>query len=70
LPDGLSIGASSSPALLNLNEEALAVPRAWDKPEFGPCALVAATLLTDWGLSLSRCHGLTVLSFLGSVGDY
>jgi hypothetical protein len=36
--------------LAYLNEEALAVPRAWDKPEFGPCALVAATLLTDWGL--------------------
>jgi len=35
--------------LTYLNEEALVVPRACDKPEFGPCALVAATLLTDWG---------------------
>ena len=35
--------------LAYLNEEALVVPRACDKPEFGPCALVAATLLTDWG---------------------
>jgi hypothetical protein len=35
--------------LADLNEETLVVPRAYDKPEFGPCALVAATLLTDWG---------------------
>jgi hypothetical protein len=35
--------------LAYLNEETLVVPRAYDKPEFGPCALVAATLLTDWG---------------------
>jgi hypothetical protein len=26
------------------------VPRAYNKPKFGPCAPVAAALLTDWGL--------------------
>src|SRR6266404_6898800 len=25
------------------------MPRAYNKPEFGPCAPVAAALLTDWG---------------------
>jgi len=39
--------------LTYLNEEALVVPRACDKPEFGPCALVAATLLTDWGRDIN-----------------
>ena len=24
------------------------MPRAYNKPEFGPCAPVAAALLTDW----------------------
>jgi len=51
VPDGLSIGASRWPALLKLNEKALAVPGGCNEPEFGPCALVTATLRTDWGLS-------------------
>src|SRR6266404_4247920 len=25
------------------------MPRAYNKPEFGPCAPLAAALLTDWG---------------------
>ena len=59
--DGLSIGASRWPALLKLNEKALAVPGGCNEPEFGPCALVTATLRTDWGPSRSsgphlQCH--------------
>jgi hypothetical protein len=49
VPDGLSIGASRWPALLKLNEKALEVPGGCNEPEFGPCALVTATLRTDWG---------------------
>ena len=30
------------------------MPRAYNKPEFGPCAPVAAALLTDWGVSASK----------------
>jgi hypothetical protein len=58
LPDGLPIGAARSPALLNLNGEVLAVPRACNKLEFGPCTPVAATLLTDWGSSLPCARGI------------
>ncbi len=29
------------------------MPRAYNKPEFGPCAPVAAALLTDWGRTSS-----------------
>jgi hypothetical protein len=32
------------------------VPRAYNKPEFGPCAPVAAALLTDWGLGLQKTN--------------
>lgn len=49
LPDGLQIGASLSPALLNLNGEVLAVPRACNKPEFGPRTPVAATVTDGLG---------------------
>ncbi|HTF23537.1 MAG TPA: hypothetical protein VK937_06410, partial [Candidatus Limnocylindria bacterium] len=47
--DGLPIGSACAPASRNRNREVLAVPGAYNKPEFGPCAPVAATLRTDWG---------------------
>src|SRR6266403_3013398 len=31
------------------------MPRAYNKPEFGPCAPVAAALLTDWGRTFLLC---------------
>src|SRR6266404_4929948 len=34
------------------------MPRAYNKPEFGPCAPVAAALLTDWGLPFWSCARL------------
>jgi hypothetical protein len=51
LSDGLPIGSACAPASRNRNRnrEVLAVPGAYNKPEFGPCAPVVATLRTDWG---------------------
>src|SRR6266404_2139612 len=42
------------------------MPRAYNKPEFGPCAPVAAALLTDWGSFLSLAENLqrTYYSFV------
>jgi hypothetical protein len=47
------------PASRNRNREVLASPGAHNKPEFGPCMRVAATLLTDWGPTIHidiSCH--------------
>ena len=49
LRSDLLIGSARPPTLLNLNRGVLALPRARNKSELGPCMQVAATLLTDWG---------------------
>src|SRR5438034_6272563 len=43
------LSSACAPASRNRNREVLAVPGAYSKSEFGPCAPVVATLLTDWG---------------------
>src|SRR6266403_2130356 len=35
------------------------MPRAYNKPEFGPCAPLAAALLTDWGIVAAQTQAVT-----------
>ncbi len=50
LSDGLTIGSARPPLCPTSTEEFWNCPHTRNKPEFGPCAPVVATLLTDWGL--------------------
>ncbi len=57
------LSSACAPASRNRNREVLAVPGAYSKSEFGPCAPVVATLLTDWGWREFKNCLVTVRAF-------